>query len=64
MISQVDIDDWDQLDFEQIVEEMPEADKKVKLRDGPDGELIIDMKPFIEGFGRALVARIKMTVKV
>lgn len=63
MISQVDIDDWDHLDFEKIVEEMPDKDKRVTFK-YVDEEAIIDMAPFINAFGKALIARIKLTVKV
>lgn len=62
MISQVDIDDWTDDDFIDVVEDIPEQDRKVEIKADGD-ESVIDLKRLIVAYGRALHTRFKMTLK-
>lgn len=64
MISQVDIDDWTDEQFIEVVDEVPEEKQKFEFKETETGEMILDMKDFLAAYGRALYARFKLSVKV
>ena len=63
MLSGVDIKDWTDDDFDKIVEEMPEKDKRVKYKTDDNGDAILDLHEFMVNFGRAIVAKIRVEVR-
>lgn len=64
MISGVDIDDWKDSDFIQVVDDIPADKQKFEFTEGEDGQVVLDMKDFLAAYGRALYARFKLTVNV
>jgi hypothetical protein len=63
MLSGVDIKDWTDDDFDKIIKEMPEKDRRVTYKTDDDGNPIIDLQKFIMKFGRAVVAKIRVEVR-
>ena len=60
MISQIDIDAWAE-DFNNILEDLPFEERKLKYKE--EGEdYILDLSPFVTAFGRALLARVNVTL--
>jgi hypothetical protein len=64
MISGVDIEDWKDADFIQVVDDIPSDKQKFEFKEDENGQMVLDMKDFLAAYGRALYARFKLTVNV
>ena len=60
MISQIDIDAWAE-DFNDIVESLPPEEREVKINENGE-DYSLDISPFITAFGKALLARVNISI--
>jgi hypothetical protein len=53
MISETDIEDWDNDTYLKVVEDIPEEDRKVSFKEVGE-DLVLDLELFMVSYGKAL----------